>query len=204
MIFHTTMSPYKSMESQNNEKITKNAPIKENFFKELIKFIVIALIIVIPLRAYIAQPFIVSGVSMDPTFISGQYLIVDQVTYHFQAPKREDVIIMRYPRDPKTFFIKRIVGLPGETLSVKGGIMTVKSKNHPEGMKIDDSHAKKPVPTTDDFEITLGNTEYFVMGDNRRESSDSRVWGPLEEKYIVGRLLLSLLPFSRIGFLPGL
>ncbi|MDP3962586.1 MAG: signal peptidase I [bacterium] len=172
-------------------------PKKENFIKEVVKFTLIAIIIVVPIRTYIAQPFIVSGASMDPTFVSGEYLIVDQVTYRFEEPKRGDVIIFRYPRNPKTYFIKRIIGLPGETLSVRKGEITI------DGTVIDDSQAKQPVPTTDNFDITLGDTEYFVMGDNRSESSDSRIWGPLERKYIVGRPAVSLFPLSKIEVLPG-
>ncbi len=176
---------------------------KENFLKEVVKFTLIAVAIVIPIRMYVAQPFIVSGASMDPTFISGQYLIVDQLAYHFKDPQREDVIIFKYPRNPQIFFIKRIIGLPGETITLKGGRVTVVNKEHPQGIEVDDSHVAPARKGQDDFTTTLGDTEYFVMGDNRRESSDSRIWGPLERQYIVGRPLLSLLPISRISVFPG-
>lgn len=181
----------------------KNEPKKENFLKEIVKFTLIAIVIVVPIRAYVAQPFIVSGASMDPTFNTGQYLIVDQLTYHLQDPKREDVIIFRYPRDPSTYFIKRIIGLPGETLTMKSGKINIINKDHPEGFTLDDPHIIPEHRTSDTFKITLGPTEYFVMGDNRPESSDSRVWGPLEKKYIVGRPILRLTPPSKIGFFPG-
>ena len=98
---------------------------QQNFFKEIIKFILIALVIVIPVRTFIAQPFVVSGVSMDPNFKTADYLIIDELSYRFNEPKREDVIVMRYPRDPSTFFIKRIIGLPLDTVSVKNGIITI-------------------------------------------------------------------------------
>src|SRR5580700_2425535 len=81
-------------------------PPKENFLKEILKFIVIALIIIVPIRAYVAEPFIVSGASMDPTFATGQYLIVDQLSYHFENPQRGDVIIFKYPLDTSLYFIK--------------------------------------------------------------------------------------------------
>jgi len=177
---------------------------KENFLKEIVKFTLIAIAIVIPIRMYVAQPFIVSGASMDPTFTSGQYLIVDQLTYHFQDPKRDDVVIFRYPLNPETFFIKRIIGLPGETVTLKSGKITVVNKEHPEGIEIDDSHITESRRTAgDNFTITLRDTEYFVMGDNRRESSDSRVWGPLERKYIVGRPLIRLYPPTKLALFPG-
>ncbi len=176
---------------------------KEHFLKDIVTFTLIALAIVIPIRMYVAQPFIVNGASMDPTFVSGEYLIVDQLTYHFEKPKRQDVIILRYPSNPKTFFIKRIIGLPGETLSARNSVITAINKEHPAGITVNDSYVKNPYSKSDTFNITLGPTEYFVMGDNRGESSDSRVWGPLEEKFIVGRPLLTLYPISKISFLPG-
>lgn len=180
----------------------ENKP-KENFLREIVKFTLIALAIVIPLRVYVAQPFIVDGASMEPTFSTSQYLIVDQLTYHFEKPEREAVIILRYPVNPKKFFIKRVIGLPGETLSMKDGKITIVNKEHPEGTIIPDIHVEPARQTPAVFSITLGPTEYFVMGDNRRESSDSREWGPLEEKYIVGRPFLRLYPPTKMTLFPG-
>ncbi len=178
-------------------------PPKENFLKEIVKFTLIAVAIVIPIRMYVAQPFIVSGASMDPTFTSGQYLVVDQLTYHFADPKRSDVIIFKYPRNPKIFYIKRIIGLPGETVNMQAGKVTIINTEHPEGFDFDDSHVVAAHRSADNLEITLGPTEYFVMGDNRKESSDSRVWGPLEKKYIVGRPFIRLLPPTKLSVFPG-
>src|SRR3990167_9889845 len=100
---------------------------------DTIKFIVLALIIVTPIRMFIAQPFIVNGSSMDPTFATGQYLIVDEISYRFNEPKRGDVIVLRYPRDPKKFFINRIVGLPGDTVEIQEGVVTIKDSKNPDG-----------------------------------------------------------------------
>lgn len=199
------------MESENNQnKIPQipsssasHAPQKENVLKEIVKFTLIALVIVVPIRLWIAQPFIVSGASMDPTFKSNQYLIVDQLTYHLSDPKREDVIIFRYPRNPSTFFIKRIIGLPGETVKIANGKITIINKENPNGIDIPDTHVAVNHKTADNFAVSLGPTEYFVMGDNRAESSDSRIWGPLERKYIIGRPILRLFPFTTISVLPG-
>ncbi len=182
----------------------ENTVKKENFFKEIVKFIIIALIIVIPIRKYVAQPFIVNGASMDPTFETGQYLIVDQLTYNFiDKPKRGEVIILKYPVNPSVFFIKRIIGLPGDTLIVNTGKITIKNKENPNGFILNEKYITDEHRTSDTFEITLGETEYFVMGDNRPSSSDSRTWGPLESKYIIGRPLVRLFPISEISFFPG-
>lgn len=192
------------MESQNDTtQIPPQTPSKENFWKELLKFAVLAVIIVVPIRTFIAQPFIVSGPSMDPTFKHREYLIVDELTYRFQEPKREDVVIFRYPIDPDTFFIKRIIGLPGETVRAVNGKITIVNKENPQGFMFDDSHITDKHRTFDNFSKTLGPTEYFVMGDNRPESSDSRLWGPLDRKHIVGRPFLRLFPLTRIGVFPG-
>jgi signal peptidase I len=140
---------------------------------------------------------------MDPTFASGQYLIVDQLTYHLEDPKRDDVIIFKYPKDPSTYYIKRIIGLPGETLSVDHGTVTIINNKNPSGFILNEPYITDSHKTSDTFEITLGPTEYFVMGDNRPQSSDSRSWGPLEAKYIVGRPFLRLIPFSKLSVFPG-
>jgi signal peptidase I len=177
---------------------------KENFFKEILKFTLIALAIIIPVRAYVAQPFIVSGASMDPTFATGQYLIVDQLSYQFEDPKRDDVIIFKYPNDPKTYFIKRIIALPGETISMEGGKVRIINKENPAGFLLNETtYITKEHRTSDNFTEILGPTEYFVMGDNRPQSSDSRSWGPLDSKYIIGRPFARLLPFSKISLFPG-
>jgi signal peptidase I len=169
---------------------------------EIIRFSIIALIIVIPVRMFIAQPFIVSGASMDNTFQSGQYLIVDQLSYHLDTPNRGDVIIFRYPKDPSKFFIKRVIGIPGDTVIIDGANVTIMNKAHPEGFTLDEPYIKSMRKS---FDLTedLGPEEYFVMGDNRDESSDSRVWGVLPQENIVGRAFLRLFPPSTLDYLPG-
>jgi signal peptidase I len=182
----------------------ENIPKQENFLKEILKFTVIAIAIIIPVRTYIAQPFIVSGASMDPTFISGQYLIVDQLTYHLNNPRRGDVIILKNPLNPSIYFIKRVIGLPNETLIMNTGKVTIKNSDFPDGFQLDEKYITRNHRTSDTFEIKLSSTEYFVMGDNRPESSDSRSWGPLDEKFIVGRPVLRLFPFSKASIFPGI
>ncbi|SRR3989344_1191373 len=176
-------------------------PKKENLFKEVLKFSLIAILIVAPIRIFIAQPFIVSGSSMEPTFQTKQYLIVDQISYRFEKPKRGEVVIFKYPNNLSTFFIKRIVGLPGETVKMIDGEVFIKNNASSEGFIIKESYIKEK--TDDLFTAVLGDNEYFVMGDNRMHSSDSRVWGPLDEKFIVGKAFLRLFPLNKIGIKPG-
>lgn len=176
---------------------------KENFLIEILKFTVIALAIVIPVRTYIAQPFIVSGASMDPTFETGEYLIVDELTYRFEKPERGQVIIFKFPRNTKTYFIKRIIGLPGETVDVRQGKVRILNDQYPEGIVLEEPYVSATHSVRDSFTVTLDANEYFVMGDNRAESSDSRSWGPLEEKFIVGRPIIRLLPVNKLDVLPG-
>ncbi|MEK7063574.1 MAG: signal peptidase I [Patescibacteria group bacterium] len=169
---------------------------------DILSFALIALIIVIPIRWFVAQPFIVRGASMEPTFYTGEYLIVDQLTYRFEEPKRGDVVILRYPKDESIYFIKRIIGLPGETVDIQGNTISVsKDGSEPEVLDqsfIDISNVRPEFAT-----YTLEGDEYFVMGDNRDESSDSRVWGPLPKRDLVGRALVRLFPPNRIDVLPG-
>ena len=167
---------------------------------EFIKFAMITLIVVIPIRMYVAQPFVVNGASMSPTFETGQYIVVDQLTYHLTNPSRGDVIVFRFPQDTSKFFIKRIIGLPGETIMISGQDVTITDKDGIETV-LDEPYIKL---TKESFtETKLADDEYFAMGDNRSASLDSRIWGPLNEKYIIGRAYVRLLPAKKISFLPG-
>jgi signal peptidase I len=181
-------------------------PPKENSLWELVKYAIAALLIVIPFRIFVAQPYIVSGSSMDPTFKNGDYLIVDQLSKRFEEPKRESVVIIRYPKDPSKFFIKRLIGFPGETVEIKNGSVYIQGELMPSvpnrPLLLDEPYVvyKKD----ENFSMKLGTDEYFVMGDNRAGSSDSRAWGSVPKKYIIGRPVLRLLPLNKISFWPGL
>jgi signal peptidase I len=174
---------------------------RDSFFTELLKFAIIAVVIVAPIRLFVAKPFIVSGASMEPTFQTGQYLIVDELTYHFEEPQRGDVIIFKYPLDPSQYFIKRIIGLPGETVQIKGGAVSV-IKTDGTTLPLPESYIKN-IGNGADMSVTIPTGQYFVMGDNRPESSDSRYWGLLPRGNIVGRAFVRLLPVNEIGVLPG-
>lgn len=138
---------------------------------------------------------------MEDTFHSGEYLIVDQVTYRLQDPKRGDIIVFRYPQDPSKYFIKRIIGIPGDTIDIQGNVVTLTTKEN-ETLVLDEPYIKSMAENTTLTE-TLGDREYFVMGDNRDASSDSRVWGVLQKEKIIGKAFVRLFPFDEAGVLPG-
>ena len=139
---------------------------------------------------------------MAPTFETGEYLIVDQITYHFEEPQRGDVVIFRYPNDPSKFFIKRIIGLPGEVVKLANGITSITHPGDEIEVVLDEEYLVKD-RTDDHLTITLSHDEYFVMGDNRGASSDSRKWGPVQRDNIVGRALVRLLPVNTLTMFPG-
>ena len=177
-------------------------PPQENSIVEILRFSLIALLIVVPIRMFIAQPFIVSGASMQETFHNGEYLIVDQVSYHLHNPERGDVVIFRYPKDPSKYFIKRIIGIPGDTITIEDSTVTIVNEAYPEGFDLNEPYIKSMRPGVTITE-ELGDREYFVMGDNRDESSDSRVWGVLQEERIIGKAFLRLFPPQAFGVMPG-
>lgn len=177
------------------------APQKKGFIKELVSYAITALVIVVPVRLWIAQPFVVNGASMDTTFADGQYLIVDEISYRFNPPQRGDVLIFKYPLDPSKYFIKRLIGLPGETVVVKNEKITITNKENPQGFVLGETYTHSQ--TFANVKTTLSEDQYFVMGDNRLVSSDSRYWGALPKENIIGRPIARLLPFSKISLLPG-
>jgi len=177
----------------------KNMTIKD-FVVEVVKFFLLALVIVLPIRAYIAQPFIVSGTSMVPTFHDGEYLIIDEISYFFNNPARGDVVVFKYPNDHTKYFIKRVIGLPGETVTIKDGAVSI-TKTDGENITLDQSYVK--LPRVDFESRVLDNNQYYVMGDNRGASSDSRSWGPVTRDLLVGRAFVRLFPITRISLFPG-
>lgn len=183
------------------EKVIVPIPKQHSLLREIIIFIIIAVCIVLPFRMFIAEPYIVSGTSMYPTFNTGNYLIVDKISYRFTEPKRGDVVVMIYPNDTSKDFIKRIIGLPGETVTITDGSVVITNTENPKGMKLEEPYVV--YPKKDTLTKTLGVDEYFIMGDNRAVSFDSRYWGPLPKKDIVGRPVMELWPLRNIDIWPG-
>jgi len=185
-----------------------------SFFTELIKIILLAFLIIIPIRTFIFQPFFVQGSSMEPNFHDGEYLIINELGYkktviaaaekeffsvdQFKDFQRGDPIVFRYPRNPSQYFIKRIIGLPGERVTIKNEKVTVYNDEHPEGLVLNESeYLPNHIDTKGDKEFSLGPDEYVVLGDNRTHSSDSRTWGVLPGDFIIGKVLLRAWPLDK-------
>ncbi|MEK7541457.1 MAG: signal peptidase I [Patescibacteria group bacterium] len=167
---------------------------------EVVRMLLISAAIIVPIRYFIVQPFVVRGASMEPTFSDREYLVIDEASYYFRPPARGEMIVFHYPRDPRQFFIKRIIGLPGERVKIEKGQVMIANAAYPEGFTLQESYLNPPGRATHpDMETALGDGEYFVMGDNRDFSSDSRLWGILPQKRIVGRAVFRAWPFARFG-----
>ena len=183
------------------EPISQSGEFKnqiKDFIWETIKIVVISLAIIIPIRHFLIQPFYVKGASMEPNFYDHEYLIVDEISYRLDSPKRGDVVVFRYPNDPSQFFIKRIIGLPGETIDIKNGEITISNPIHREGFKLNESLYLPATHTQGNHHIKLTEDEYYVLGDNRSSSLDSRVFGPIKRSDIIGRTWLRGWPLDRI------
>ena len=169
------------------------------FFWEVAKAIIISLAIIIPVRYFLVQPFFVKGPSMQSTFQDGDYVLIDEISYRFQAPERGDVVIFIAPNEPDEHYIKRIIALPGETIQIRDSKVIIFNKKNPKGFVLDESGYLDPNQITQG-ELTqkLDEDDYFVMGDNRLHSSDSRVWGLLNRKLITGRVFFRALPLAKI------
>lgn len=161
--------------------------MKSNFWKEFIKALVVSVVLAFIIRYLVVQPFKVQGASMEPSFYANDYLIIDELTPRFAAYQRGDVVVFKHN---SSFYIKRIIGLPREKIEIKD------SKIYVNSLVLNENYLTKK--TTGVIDITLEKDEYFVLGDNRNASSDSRSWGGLDKSLIVGRVWLRLLPLSKI------
>lgn len=147
-------------------------------------------IIIFPIRSYLAEPFFMSGASMEQTYKNGDYLLINKFDRNYN---RGDVIVFRYPRNPNELMIKRIIGLPGEKISIKDNKITVSNNENKNGFILDETdYITDGNITNGDIEEELKNDEYYVLGDNRKASADSRYWGALQKHFIVGKVLFKV------------
>jgi signal peptidase I len=160
-----------------------------SYIWETAKIIVFAMLIVLPIRYFLFQPFIVRGASMEPSFYEADYLIVDQLSYRFREPERGEVIVFRYPQNLQKRHIKRIIGLPGEEVLIEEGKIFISADD--EKVYLEEEYITLPRTAGND-RILLRDDEYFVMGDNRGSSFDSRNWGSLPAENIIGRVFFQI------------
>ncbi len=177
------------------------------FVWDLVKILVIAIAIIWPFRTFVAEPFVVSGSSMLPNFHNHDYLIIDRLSYRLGEPSRGDVVVLRFPKDETQYFIKRIIGLPNEkvcfspTCDGQDGHVYIFNQQHPEGLKLSESYLTElTYPYADVSGRILADNEFYVLGDNRDASSDSRTWGILPKSDIVGKVWSRVYPFSKAEF----
>ncbi len=168
------------------------------YILEIIKVVLISLAIIVPVRYFLIQPFYVKGASMEPNFFDHEYLIIDEISYRFGEPDRGDIVVFKYPRDPSQYFIKRIIGLPNETLEIKDGEIIIYNKDRSEGVLLNEEYLDESVKTLGNRVLSLGADEYFIMGDNRLASFDSRSFGPINKNLIIGRVWFRGWPFDKI------
>ena len=167
------------------------------FLFELVQIAAISLAIIIPVRYFLVQPFYVKGASMEPNFFDHEYLIIDEISYRLREPVRGDIMIFRYPADPKQFFIKRLIGLPGETVEIIEGQIKIYNSENPNGFVLsEDKYLEQPFTATART-VTLKDNEYYVLGDNRVASLDSRYFGPITGDMVIGRVWVRGWPLDR-------
>ncbi len=166
-------------------------------FLEMIQVLAISLAIIIPVRWFLIQPFYVQGASMEPNFFDHEYLIIDELSYRFDDPRRGDVVVFQYPNDPKQFFIKRVIGLPSETVEISDGKVRIYNEAFPNGILLDESPYLDQDFTAATQHVTLKANQYYLLGDNRSSSLDSRFFGPVDRSHIIGRVWVRGYPVDR-------
>jgi signal peptidase I len=205
-------------ENKDNREIQEENYGVGGIFWEITKVVLWVVLIIVPLRVFLVQPFFVQGASMEPNFEDKEYLIINELGYKktdvgfnygdkkvnffsvtpFKEFKRDDVVVFRYPKNPSTFYIKRVIGLPGEKIEISKGKVKIYNQENPDGFILDESGYLSPSEETTGEEVRqLSDEEYFVMGDNRKYSSDSRSWGPVPKYDVIGRVLLRAWPFGK-------
>lgn len=209
------MSEYREIPKKSKETEIEYLGIG-GLLLEMVKVFLLAVVIIIPVRVFLFQPFFVQGSSMEPNFEDGQYLVVSEFGYKqtalnvterfhftvdsFKVINRQDVIVFRYPKNPEQFFIKRVIGLPGEAVEIRLGKVIIYNAVHPDGFVLDESgYLGAEILTQDMARVALRADEYFVMGDNRMFSYDSRAFGPLKKNTVIGRVLMRAWPVERFS-----
>jgi signal peptidase I len=164
-----------------------------DYLWEVTIIVALALVIIVPLRVFVFQTYYVKGASMEPNFHNYEYLIIDKLSYRIGDPHRGDIVVLNSPTDDEESFIKRIIGLPGETVTVAD------AKVYIDGVALDESaYLPDEIKTWGDETVTVPENSYFVLGDNRTESLDSRIFGPIDRSEIIGKTWARTWPLKRL------
>ncbi|NBS67536.1 signal peptidase I [bacterium] len=169
------------------------------FFLEMLQIAAIAIAIILPVRYFLVQPFIVKGASMEPSYYENEYLIIDELTYRFRDPLRGETVVFHPPGNESQYYIKRVIGLPGETVEIRDGHIIIYNDEYLNGITLDESYLSEE--TEGKQRVQLGQNEYFLMGDNRDASLDSRAIGPIPFENITGKVWIRGLPLDHAGIL---
>lgn len=203
-------SPKDNLEDITTSQTESNPPeSNNNFWKsalsfglEIFKTVIISLAIILPIRYFVIQPFMVDGASMEPNFYDKQYLVINEISYRFNEPNRGEVVVLKNPQNTKEFYIKRIIGLPGEEIKIESGQVYIKKEGSKKFIQIDEfDYLPEDTETFGNISnLKLKENEYFVLGDNRRNSKDSRNLGPIDRELIIGKVWIRGFPIKDAQF----
>lgn len=207
---------FSSLPSKDNDSNQASQEVG-GFLMEIVKVFILAVIIILPIRVFLFQPFFVQGASMEPNFHNGEYLLINEWGYKhtnigfasdplmsvkpFRDLNRSDVVVFRYPKNPSVFYVKRVVGLPGETITLEKGQIRISLEDGSSYVLDESPYIPDSVHTEGGQMVTLGEDEYFVMGDNREHSNDSRSWGPVSKEFIIGKVFVRMWPLDHFGLI---
>lgn len=194
----SSLSPLSSQPGVGKSALPAFSKNLLGFFVEVVRVVLISVAIIVPVRYFLIQPFYVKGASMEPTFHDDEYLVIDELSYRFRAPQRGEVVVLKNPRGGRDFYIKRIIGLPGERISIQSGQVRITNAAYPTGFVLDETaYLASSIRTHGDIEEELGPNDYYLLGDNRAASLDSRSFGSIAKQEIVGRTWVRVWPLKK-------
>ncbi len=195
----------KAISSPKNPTGTNAFVLLGAFLLDILETFIIAIGLFIIIYNFLVQPNSVLGSSMEPNFHDGEYILTDKISYRVTEPKRGDVVVFKYPKDESLDYIKRIIGLPGERIMIENNHITIFNDENPAGFTLDEDYLPDTIKTEggsilpEGQETVIPYDNYFVMGDNRGRSSDSRSWGTVPEKDLIGKVIIRYWPANKFG-----
>lgn len=187
----------KSIGGQPDASPSRKEEFKETL-AEIIKVFILAVVVILPIRLFLIQPFYVKGASMEPNFFENEYLIVDKISPHFRTYERGEAIVFRFPATDNKYLIKRIIGLPGERVVIQNRQIMIYNTEHPDGFALNENVYNPYLLRDQTIDDTIASDEYFVLGDNRPVSFDSEMFGPVKASQITGRVFFRGWPIERL------